>query len=232
MSSEERQERLDRATSQRLAKLSERPVDLTRLEQRLRAAIQEPQDQQSEHSSAPRIRWWRPITAIAAIVLLVVSISWIVFIAGTAATMASPAGLVEIHNEAANELTPHLEASSVDEANRLLAEQAKHFHPLPNLPGELKYCCLHNHVGKVLTCAIIDVDAKRLTVAVADSSQIKSPTGNSTTRGGKTYYVFTDGGINLVMTSVAGSWLCVMGEASTDQLLQVAGEIQFDFTDG
>ena len=232
MSTEERQERLDRATSQRLAKLSRRPVDLTRLEQRLRDSIKEYQDQQPEHASVPPIRWWRPIMAVAAMVLLVVSISWVVFSAGAAATMASPAGLVKIHNEAAGELTPHLKASSVDEANRLLAEQAKHFHPLPNLPGELKYCCLHDHLGKILTCAIIDVNAQRLTVAVADSSQIKSPTGNSTTLGGKTYYLFTEGGIHLVMTSDASSWLCVMGEATTDQILQVASEIQSDAPDG
>ena len=232
MSSDERQERLDRATSERLAKLAERPVDLSRVEDRLRAAIQEQHSQQTTGSSSRHARWWKPITAVAALVLLLVTIGWIVLSTGTTPATASPAELVKIHDEVANKLTPHFETLSIHEANRLLAEQSNDFHPLPKLPGKLQYCCLHEHAGHVLTCAIIDVDSSRLTVAVADSSHIKSPTGGKTTYRGKTYYVHTIGSINLVMTSDTGSWLCVMGEASADQLLQVAGQIQIEPTDG
>lgn len=221
MSPHDHQERLDRATAERLARLAKRPVDLSQLEQCVSEAIQEHQRQ-----GGRRNRWVKPVIAIAASLLLV-AIGWIVINAGNTPETASPAGLAEIHYEASNKLTPHIEASSVDEANRLLAEQSDVFHPLPPLPGLLKYCCLHRHANTVLTCAIIEVDSKDITVAIASASEIKSPPGESVVRGGRTYRIHSAGGTNLVMVHDGRSWLCVMGEDSTDQLISVADGIQF-----
>lgn len=228
MSSRDQQERLDRATSERLAKLAERPVDLTRLEQQMQAALREQEEQQPDRSRSLISHWYKPVTAMAAAVLLLGTIGWIVFGSGSTPATASPEGLAIIHDEAAHGLTPHLAASTIDEANRLLAERYSGFLPLPMLPGELKYCCLHKHAGTQLTCAIVEIDSKRMTVAVAESSQIQSPKGTPYVRDGRTYYVHTVNGTNLVMTSDAGGWLCVMGDASTEELLQVAGAIRWE----
>lgn len=228
MSSRDHQERLDRATSQRLSKLAARPVDTSHLERQMQAVLHEQEEERPDRSYPAPSRWYKPMTAMAAAVLLLGTIGWIVFGAGSTPATASPEGLATIHDEASHGLTPHLVASTIDEANRLLAEQSSGFVPLPELPGKLQHCCLHKHAGKQLTCAIIDIDSKRITVAVAESSQIQSPKGTSQVHDGRTYYIHTVKGTTLVMTSDAGRWLCVMGDVSSEELLRVAGEIRWE----
>src|SRR5690606_25068706 len=75
-------DRLDRVTSERLAKLAARPVDTSRLEQRLEAAMREAvvEDAASTRPIATIAawqRWWRPITSAAAAILIVVTIGWL-----------------------------------------------------------------------------------------------------------------------------------------------------------
>lgn len=226
MKQSDHQDRLDRATSARLAKLASRPVDTSDLERRLDQAL----SHESIHESGkPALRlqaWWRPITAAAAAVLIVVTIGWLALDGGASPAMAAPAELAQIHFDVAKGLAPHLEVTSVAEANRLLADQSNGVVPVPQLPGAIRSCCLHQHASTTLTCALIDLDGQLITVALADGAKLHSPQGKTITRDGTEFIAHTANGINMVMTTEGNRWLCVMGDVTTEQLVDVAVDIR------
>lgn len=221
------EDRLDRATSTRLAKLATRPVDTSRLEQSLEQALRSETGREPDASPLPFRRWWRPITTAAAAILIVVTIGWLVLNGGTSPAMAAPAELAQIHFDVANGLAPHLKVSSVAEANRVLADQSNGIVPVPELPGVLLSCCLHQHAGTTLTCALIELDGQLITVAMADGAKLHSPHGKIITRDGKQFVAHTTNGINMVMATEGSRWLCVMGDSPTQDLLDVAVDIRF-----
>ncbi len=221
------QDRLDRATAARLAKLANRPVDTSRLKQRLDHLIQE-QIVSDVPSSCPLrwMTWWRPITTIAAAVLIALSIGWFMLEGGTSQAVAAPTELAQIYYDVANGLAPHLKVSSVEEANRLLADQSNGVTPIPELPGQLQSCCLHQHAGATLTCALIERDGQRIAVAMADGAKLHSPKGKLIEYDGRQFIAHTTNGINMVMAHENGRWLCVMGDASMETLVEVAAGIR------
>lgn len=228
MSTNPRHNRLDRATSDRLAKLASRPVDTSRLERRLDVALREEAiDEPAAELSLMWRRWWRPVTSAAAALVIMTTVGWLVLDVGTSRVMAAPAELAQIHYDVTNGLSPHLKVSSVAEANQLLADQSNGMVPMPMLPGALRSCCLHQHAGTTLTCAMIECDGQLITVAIADGAKLHSPQGHTITRDGRQYVAHTANGINMVMTHAGTRWLCVMGEASTEQLVEVAAQITF-----
>jgi hypothetical protein len=227
-------ERLERATSARLARLGARPVDTTDLERRLERAIAaevEPDRGNAAGIERPSLpaawrRGWRLITSSAAVVLIVVTIGWLVLDGGTSPAMAAPAELAQIHYDVANGLSPHLKVSSVAEANQLLADQSNGVVPVPELPGVMMSCCLHQHAGTTLTCALIERDGQLITVAIADGAKLHSPHDKTITRGNRQFVAHTANGINMVMAHAGDRWLCVMGEVDFEQLADVAVKVR------
>lgn len=220
------QDRLERATSARLAKLASRSVDTSGLERRMQEALREDGGEATSTSPLLLQRWWRPILSAAAAALIVVTIGWLVLDGGTTPVMAAPTELAQIHFDVSNQLTPHLQASSVAEANRLLAEQSDDFTPLPEMPGKLRSCCLHQLAGTTITCALVELDGGLITVAVGDGEQVHAPPGKTITRGGKQFIAHTANGTNMVMVHEGNYWLCVVGDETTEKLLELAVDIK------
>ena len=98
--------------------------------------------------------------------------------------------------------------------------------PVPQLPGAIRSCCLHQHASTTLTCALIDLDGQLITVALADGAKLHSPQGKTITRDGREFIAHTANGINMVMTTEGNRWLCVMGDVTTEQLMEVAVNIR------
>jgi hypothetical protein len=220
------QDRLDRATSARLAKLAARPVDISSLQRWLRNAAG---PRTVGGSAALRLswrHWWRPITSSAAAILLVFLIGWFVFGGGSSPAAATPIALAQIHYEIANELSPYLRVSSVDEANQLLSQQASGAVPLPTLPDEVHSCCLHQLAGATLSCVLIERDDQLITITVADGAAVYSPKGKVLKRNGREFISHSANGVNMVMSHVGDRWVCVMGDVSTDVLLEIIGELE------
>lgn len=218
-------DRLDLATSARLAKLANRPVDTSRLEQRLDRVLHE---QMAAGTRPPRSlvwgRWWRPLAAAA--VLFALSIGWFVLEGGTSPAIAAPAGLAQIHYEVANGLTPLVKVSTVGQANQFLAEQSNSITPIPELPGQLRSCCLHQHAGATLTCILIERDDQLITVALAQGAKLHPPTGRTIMHDGRQFSSHTANGVNMVMAQEGDLWLCVMGEVPPETLVDVAAAIR------
>ncbi len=225
MSGTDHQDRLDRATSARLSKLAGRSVDTRSLEE---WAEQTLQGRVMGEVARPVFwkLWWRPTSAAAAILILAVT-GWLVLSNSATSALAAPTELARIHFDVANGLAPHLRASTVEEANRLLAAQANGALEVPELPGNIKSCCLHQHAATTLTCVLIERDGALMTVAIADGAALRTPEGQPISRGEREFTAHTVNGINMVMAHEGNRWLCVMGEAAMDVLVEVAKGIRF-----
>ncbi len=218
-------EQLDTETSHRLSRLATRPMDTSRLEARLASELAEAEGSNDISRRSPfLLAWWRPI-ATAAAVLLLVAASWLFLDGGGTPAMAAPSQLAQIHFDVANGLAPHIEVSTIDEANRLLSEQADGIAALPELPGTVMSCCLHEHGGAILACVLIEKDGDPITVAIADGSKLHTPHGKVIEYDGRQFVAHTANGINMVMSHEGGRWMCVMGSISFEQLAVFAGEI-------
>ena len=171
------QDRLDRATSARLAKLASRPVDTSELERRLEQALGNDIAQEPVKTALRLQAWWRPITAAAAAILIVVTIGWLALDGGASPAMAAPAELAQIHFDVAKGLSPHLEVTSVEEANQLLAKQSNGMVPVPELPGAIRSVLSPPARIHDADLRLIDLDGQLITVAVADGAKLHSPPG-------------------------------------------------------
>ncbi len=201
-------------------------MDTTGLERRFEQVMATEVDSPAPSIPGAWRRWRRPITSAAAAILIVVTIGWLALDGGTSSAMAAPAALARIHHDVANGLAPHLKVASVQEANELLADQSNGVVPVPELPGVMMSCCLHQHAGTTLTCALIESDGQLITVAIADGAKLHSPSGKTITRGDRQFIAHTVNGINMVMAPEGDRWLCVMGEVDFEQLADVAADIR------
>lgn len=222
-----KKDRLDQATAGRLAKLSSRPVDTSRLERKLESVIGFESDGQVNSPPLGGVAaWWRPLLSVAAAALIAITVGWLVLQPGASTAMAAPAELAKIHFEVINSLTPHHLVSSIEEANQLLGDHSAGFIELPTLPGTIQSCCLHEVAGETLTCALIEHDGQLITVAIAEAGDLHSPEGQFLERDGRTYNIHKANGIVMVMTNESGRWLCVMGEIEAEALVSIATEIE------
>lgn len=238
MNHQSAQDRLDQATSARLAKLARCHVDTSRLEQSLKltmSLVMEDAPAATTSPTTPRSsdalrmlcqRWWRPLSTSAAAILIALTIGWLVLGNNTSQAMAAPADLAQIHYDVAHGLSPHMNVSTVAQANAMLAKQSNDHIPLPQVPGQLQSCCLHHLQGTIMTCAMIKDQGHLITIAMADSKKMRSPKGQIVQRDGRTFITHHVNGINMVMEDQIGRWLCVMGETPFEQLINVAIDIR------
>ena len=148
--------------------------------------------------------------------------------------MAVPTELARFHREVVRGLRPQLKVSSVEQANRLLADQAKGIIVVPRLPDALRSCCLNQYAGATLTCALIERRGQLISVAVTDGAKLHSPrgrvihcNGRVIHCNGRSFIAHTANGVNMVMAYENGRWMCVMGEVEAAALLDVAMGVRF-----
>lgn len=217
-------DRLDEATAERLATLADIPVDTTRLETRLNAAI-------DSEDSAPRplvlAHWWRPVTSIAAAVMVVCLVGWAVIGSGQPA-VAAPFDLARLHWEVTDDDSATVPVSTIDEANqRIAAEWAT----APTIPAPVdaavKSCCLHLVKSTKVVCVSLDYEGRAVTLVVAHGKDLCSADGQIITRGQKQFMGHEMNGLMMVMTEHEGRWLCVMGQVPIERLADLAEGIEF-----
>ena len=222
---DERYNQIDQATSDRLAKLSDCPVDTTNLEHRLNNILP---DQNSTNTIPLTQRmWWKPVTSAAATIILGITLMWLIFNGDSNPVMAAPMHMAEIHNEVVSEHADHFKVTSIEEANQLLSNQSNGVVSVPKLPGTIKSCCLHKYQHVTLTCALILENGELVSIAIAEANKMHTPKGENISLNGKTFVAHTMNDLQMVMTYRNGRWLCVMGKIQKDKLVKIADTIEF-----
>ena len=216
-------EHLDQATAQRLARLAGVPVDTSRLERRLRAAL----DRERPGRDAIRFpRRWLPLSSAAAIVLLGLA-GWVIFAGGEPA-VAAPTDLVRIHQDLVSGAVHRSPVRDIDEANRQIAAQWAQAPVIPRpQSAAIKSCCLHRVQDVQVACVLMEYAGQPVTLVVAQGDELCSAEGDQIVRGGRTFIAHEQNGLQMVMSHHEGRWLCVMGKLAPAQLVELAAGIVF-----
>jgi hypothetical protein len=216
------QDPLDRATAQRLARLGSMPVDVSRLDQSLRAVLPPPPAVRRSRSFI----WSAPMRAVAAL-LLMVGIAAAVLLS-TSGNRALAAQMAQVHEDMVSGKTPVVQVTSLDEANRMLSAQWPDSPGVPALPADhVMACCMKSVKDKKVACVLLKSEGEPITLTVAKASDMSMPAMSPTLdRGGVTYHVQSFNGLNMVMTERNERWICLIGRVPTERLMDLAVRLQ------
>ena len=218
-------DRLDQATSNRLAKLAARPVDTTRAERALSEATG------ATHADfmqkVMHIRQWRlPFQAAAAIIALAL-IGWFA-LQNSSPAIASPGSVAELHRSMLAEHEFAEPVDSIDQANKYIARQWREAPPLPQARGaRVTSCCVHKLGGVPVAAVRLDYRGEPATLVIAHGEQLKMPSGRTIERNDQRYVTHEVDGVRMIMARHGDRLLCIVGELSTSQLLTLAEAIEF-----
>lgn len=222
---DDQDEAVDRAMSERLAKLRATPVDLTTLEKAIKAQIPLP----ATRNHGWRMLALRPLRAIAASVVLVSAIAAVILLsASSGPALAEAAQMAQVHQDIVSGKIPVMQVNSIDAANRMLNQESPGAPSLPQLPdSHVMACCMKSVHNKKMACVLLRDEGVPVTLAVASSADMKLPTAPIETRGGVNYRVQHVGDLSMVMTERNGKWLCLIGQLPSERLMDMARQVRF-----
>jgi hypothetical protein len=222
-------ERLDEATRRRLSRLASKPVDTTRLEARLRKAIQSQPSPPAALAPPAALRWWRPVSRIAAVVAVVGLIGLLLVPIGNGPAVASTTDLARVHREVTSGDRGLVPAANFDEASDVIQRL---WPGAPELPeptvGQVTASCLHSVANHSVACLKLAFKGQPITMVVGHSREVVCSTEHRrVSRENQDYLVHDRDGVQMVMVSRQGRWVCLMGRLSIDELIEIADGLRF-----
>jgi hypothetical protein len=210
----------DQAIKRRLGRLRSMPVDTTRLDDLLRAAIPGPRVQ--------RRRWLRPAPAVAAGFIIVLLTAGILLSTSGGGALASTAQMAQMHEDLVSGRTPVTQVDSIDAANKLLAAESRQCPEVPAVPREhVMACCMKSVKNRKVACVVLKSEGVPVTMVVANASDMRSPRSAGVVQNGMTYNVESVGRLSMVMTERHGRWVCLIGETPPERLMDLAAKLEF-----
>lgn len=215
----------DEAVRTRLAKLANIPEDTSSLERRLQDAMAD--------NPLVRPQWrfsqaFRPLAAVAAAVVVIVTVGLALISLGNTPAMAAPNDLARLHIETNKVGAMTTPITSIEQANRVLAGQ---WSDLPQLPAsasrQLHACCIHDFMDQKVACLILRDGQTPLTLVLGKAREFRPSEGRIVERDGRKFTLNEVNGVRMVMTQQSGSFVCLMGDVSTDRLLDLAAGLRF-----
>ena len=213
------------AIAARLAKLAAMPVDTSTLDRSLRQQLPAPP------KPSHRRRWIASLSAVAASLLIMLTVA--IALSGRQAE-ASPSLMAQMHRDIVSGAIPTMNYNSIEDANRAIAALSGNFPQLPQPPHtEVPMaCCMRNIGNKKVACILLNDGQSKITMSIADASQVQSPPSSPTvTRNGVTYHVTAVDELHMVMTERQNRWICLIGPVPAEKLMDLADAIKFQMND-
>ncbi len=215
----------ERAIAERLVKLALIPVDTSRLDRALLAQIPRPQ----KRSAFGSLLWLGPMRALAASLLIVITLGAIFWSTTGGSVLASAADMVQLHRDMLNHPASIVQVDSMEQASKVLADRWPQNPGLPEaVNSQVMACCMHSIKDRKVACVLFREDGHPVTMSVARSTDLHSPQSPTLTRKGRAYHVESSGQLNMVSTQTDGRWICLIGELSVDRLIEIAGGLRFE----
>ena len=207
----------DAALKQRLRQLNSLPVDMAAFDRQLKAQL--PPQQK------PRRHWLAPLSALAASVLIIVSVALFALNGSTA--RAEPSQMIQFHeNIVAGRVEAH--AVSIEEARAIISTQSSG-HPTATAPNNapmdhLMACCMKPLKNKNVTCLMLEQDGVKITLSLAPTGQMATPAEGGTIerRDGQDYHIQQIHDYTMVMLDQSNLRLCLIARLPQEQLLKLA----------
>lgn len=216
-------------TRARLERLAAMPVDTSRLERRLSAAL--------GAGAAPparslRVIWTRRAAAAAVLLLALMAAHMVERSAGPA--LAEPFELTDLHQRLVRGESAMLAAADVEEANRRIAAQSADGPAVPGLAATrrlyVRSCCLAEVRGPLVAAVLMVDEGRAVTLVVAQARDFAGPMGEVIERDGRELLAHRLNDLEMVVTRRGDRWLCVMGQADEvdpQRLAAIAAGIVF-----
>lgn len=171
----------------------------------------------------------RTARAVAASILVLSALGAVLLLTTMSRpALASPAEMARMHEELVSGKTPVMQVNSIEAANRMLSGEHPQFPELPDVPAEhVMACCMKSVKNKKVGCVLLKLEGVPVSLMVARSSDMRTPTSPVTVRDGVSYNVQASGRLNMVMTERHGRWVCLIGETSADRLMDLASKLDF-----
>lgn len=221
---QENDERWEKAVAGRLSKLRTMPVETARLAATLRAQIPEP-------ARATRGMWrsMRSFRAVAASILLLGTVAAVLLVAtASRPVLASPAEMARMHHQLVSGEMPAMQVESIEAANKVLAGEHPHLPALPGVPADhVMACCMTSVKDKKVACVLMKREGVPVSLMVARSKDMRTPSSPATLHDGVRYHVQSSGKLNMVMAERDGRWVCLIGELPTERLIDIAVQLRF-----
>ncbi len=216
-------DRLDQLTRQRLARLGQLPVDASGLERRLEATLWQQQRRPVTRWSPRLVRF-----ALAAMVAIVAG-TFLYFQAGGTPVVAAPVALAQLHRDLVAGQVPVIPANSIEQANRYLSTEWQEAPPLPDpTAATVTSCCRQNLQNRNVACVLLDFRGHQVTMMVGRSRDVVCGTKHhDMMRNGQHYAVHESDGLQMVMIETRGRWVCLMGPAPVNTLMDLADSLRF-----
>jgi hypothetical protein len=213
--------RFDEALSRRLAKLSSMPVDTSSLERAVRGEI-----------GVPENRWarlWRPLSAVAAGLMLVA-------IVGLALLQNRPAQasadlMMQLHRDMVAGTVPAMQVESMAEVNEAFAAFGQEGIRVA-APAEMQVmkCCLQNVANRQVACILVKDGNVPVTLTVADLDALKPLGSAPVMHKGEAFHVQAGGGagdLTMVTVDRGGHRICLIGALSAERLMALTDGLDF-----
>lgn len=209
---------VEQMIAKRLARLGSLPIDTTQLDKSMRAEIPMP-------VPAWR-RMLRPVTAVAAS-LIILTIVGVMFFASRPA-LASAADMAQMHRDLIAGKIATMKVDSMEEANQAIAAFAGNFPRLAEPPqSQAMACCMRSVGNKKVACVLLSNGDTPVSVMVADTNAVQTPSVSPTIQDGQMYYVQSVDNLHMVMTNRQNHWICLIGELPADKLMELSGGLKF-----
>ncbi len=223
--SENRQERLERATSERLGSLRDTPIDAAAFLKRLENEI----PPKSLPARRFPLKWLSRSRAIAASLVAMALIAALVMNSSSGLLLASAERLAQVHQEVLTAEDDHvIRVDSTAAANAAMTAKWPGAPLLPDVPNDpVLYCCLHTIASKKIACVVLKHDDVPVTLAVAAASDVRVPEGDTFDANGVSYRIQAYQGINMVMTERDGRWICLMSKLPLDRMKSIVTSLRF-----
>ncbi len=222
-------EMLDQATRNRLAKLATVPVETHELERRLRAAVAQETDSPVQQSFRfNRAAWLRPVSALAAALLLAGLLGLLVMSLGQSPTIAAPADLAQLHKENTTGHAKVTPVTSIDQARAVLAGKWVDMPDIP-MPNDMQLhaCCVHDFLDSKVVCVFLMDGSTKLTLVVGHAKTFQPAPGTQITNNGRVFNLHQAGDLHMVMFEEQGRFVCLMGQTTGERLLTIAQNLTF-----
>ncbi|QDU33064.1 hypothetical protein KS4_11050 [Poriferisphaera corsica] len=166
---------------------------------------------------------------VAASVVLAAIISLILIFGTTSNTAhAQVVSLQSLHSQLAN--SNGVLINNVDLLNREIAAQTNRTADENWSPQYVESCCLTNVKGKILAACSYQLGNQVASIVVAEGKDFAIPMGETIILNDITLYkhsLLDSSTLNMVMVNLDNRWLCVMGNASYDELINITAKIKF-----
>jgi len=200
----------------RLERLRSRPIDLSSLQKRIEAEIPRP-----HRITFLQVLAMRSVRAVAAVLVLGVSILIITIASWSGPALASTDDLLQLHQNVVAQRMDMTNVTSMQAANAALAGKWPDAPMMPDMPEHKDMaCCVHN-IGKAkAACVLLAIDGIPVTLAAAESSEVRMPDTQILRQGNVTFHLSTVKDVSMVMTQRDGHWYCLMGQLPTTRLIE------------